>query len=369
MSIFSAYAAGKTVGASSTGGSSFGGGSVFISYPPVMGASSTGGYASPAGSPKGAFNDSRGGGIFGSTDTPKNKKGVPPIVDNRRTSLEMQLAEGGHGAPTIVLKGPSTQMRMEAPPESLFASHSREPSPNSTPKSIAGSPKGFSRQVSGAGFGRQMSGSKGASSPLSGTANFGRHGQASASPSRRASQVSEQPVGHRSTGHFGMVDETPMFGAQAGDPHVGHQMTGPFGMDGPPAPPPADYASKAAPGGGGHQPAQKAAPPPPVELTGDQNEDMKRLLQQLNSLQATSPTTGVKRSMSMHDSDEVPGSAFDDLRDTTMKLVALMPQKDHVEKLPADGDLNSTQDFRQVNRAAEEALKGRMRDLASAKGR
>mmetsp|Transcript_105522 Transcript_105522/g.315183 ORF Transcript_105522/g.315183 Transcript_105522/m.315183 type:complete len:382 (+) Transcript_105522:78-1223(+) len=372
MSIFAAYSAGKTVGASSTGGTSFGANaSIFISS--TIGKSSTGGYAGPTGMQIPVIGDGRGGGIFGSGDavesTPswgKRSAAVPPIVDNRRTNLATEIAQANGEAPAIILT------QVTEPDPSPFSRGPEGYAQGSVSKSSSPTNAGGRRMAGG-----QVGGSLAASEsrPRRNSLEAASPMAAESTPAFRSSQPAQAVS---ST----VVDRNPARRQASSSPKGGAGHTNRFGMsreaspEPPPLPPPPPSQSAKAfskvvvPNA--PVAVKKSVPEIPlVEMTGNQTEDMKRLLAQLNGLQVTSPSGGHVQKIMPHD-DEVPATAFDELRDTTMKLMAVMPQKEQLEKLQhaKDGDNRKNNDgfgaMGEVNRAAEEALKERMRDLANA---
>jgi len=105
-----------------------------------------------------------------------------------------------------------------------------------------------------------------------------------------------------------------------------------------------------------------------MERMGGQ-ADMKKLLEQLQCLQVTSPSGGggARKGVSSEDA-EAPSNAFDELRDATTKLVRMVgPASPSMGanggELPSssgDGEDESSEFMR------EEAIKEKMRSLASA---
>lgn len=93
---------------------------------------------------------------------------------------------------------------------------------------------------------------------------------------------------------------------------------------------------------------------------------MKRLLAQLKDLEATSPSDGNKLNYAPQEAAEAPDSAFDELRDTTMKLMSLMPSKDQRTGGTEDAASQRLADH-DLSHGAEEALKDQLRNLAQAK--
>uniref|UniRef100_A0A7S0BCU0 Uncharacterized protein n=1 Tax=Pyrodinium bahamense TaxID=73915 RepID=A0A7S0BCU0_9DINO len=116
--------------------------------------------------------------------------------------------------------------------------------------------------------------------------------------------------------------------------------------------------------------ASQVQAPALVEMTGNQAEDMKKLLEQLKGLEATpSPGARANRMSIMAGNDEVPMSAYDDLRDTTQKLVELMNKSPNGKSPGATlhtGELDAQEDDG-TTRIHEEAVRDKMRDLSRAK--
>mmetsp|Transcript_5977 Transcript_5977/g.14218 ORF Transcript_5977/g.14218 Transcript_5977/m.14218 type:complete len:229 (+) Transcript_5977:143-829(+) len=122
-----------------------------------------------------------------------------------------------------------------------------------------------------------------------------------------------------------------------------------------------------------HEASKKAAPPK-LEMTGNHTEDMKKLLEQLKGLEASSPTNGTQQRVSFNESDEAPDTAFDDLRETTMRLMKVMPNSPG-QAAPASSPrppVSSGPGYDAgkddpATRQAEEAIRDQMRALSRAK--